>query len=207
MTVQTWWRGVLLDARTADMMDQVAALSGPYIQPSQGSYANGGVAASAGTHDGGGAIDLMNLTPAQYDDLVVVMRQVGFAAWHRTPAQSDWPHHVHGIAVQPNGEWDQGVLSDGAASQVVDYYQGRNGLASGAPDDATRAYVGTTWETYQEENMPLTQADLDNIADAVLNKLKWKYKGQSDEAESLREHVTELRRDVTTIRDRQKEDM
>lgn len=167
---KTTWRGVTLDQRTADMMDEVAALSGSiYVQPSQGSY-SGGVSASAGTHDGGGAIDIMNLTPEEYDRLVPIMRRVGFGAWHRRPDQSNWPHHVHGIAVQPGGKYDQGVLSSGAHSQVIDYYDGLNGLAGRGRDDATRAYVGRTWETYQEEDMALSDKDIDRIANAVWSK-------------------------------------
>jgi hypothetical protein len=134
------------------MMDAVAANMGAlYVQPSQGSYNRGGVAASAGTHDGGGAVDIIvgNLTAATRQRLVREMRRVGFAAWLRTPAQSNWPYHVHAIAVQPGGKNDQGVLSTGAHAQVVDYYNGRNGLARHALDDGPRDYVGVTWETYQ----------------------------------------------------------
>lgn len=171
---RTTWRGVTVDTRTARMLDEVAALTPAdlYVQPSQGSY-SGGVGASAGTHDGCGAVDLMNLTPAQYGQLVEVMRRVGFAAWHRTPQQSSWPHHVHAIAVQPGGRDDRGCLSAAAHNQVRDYYAGRNGLASGAPDDAdaTRAYVGMTWERYEEEHMALSDNDVERIAREVATRV------------------------------------
>jgi hypothetical protein len=150
----TWWRGVLLDTRTADMMDEVVRLCGPdvIIRPTQGSYAGGGVQASAGTHDGGGALDLAGqdagMTGAMRNTIRDAQRQVGFASWVRSPSQSDWPWHIHAEAVQPGGKYDQGCLSSGAAGQVVDYYEGRNGLASGAPDDGPRDWVGVTWETY-----------------------------------------------------------
>jgi hypothetical protein len=72
--------------------------------------------------------------------------------WIRDPSQSDWPWHLHGIAVQPGGKGDRGVLSSGAFGQVDDYYEGRNGLASGAPDDGPRDWVGVTWETYEQGN-------------------------------------------------------
>jgi hypothetical protein len=142
------WRGVLLDSRTAAMMDEVARLVGPdlYVRPTQGSY-SGGVSASAGTHDGGGAIDLAarDLTPGQRARLVAAMRRVGFAAWLRTPAQSDWPYHVHGVAV---GCPD---LSRGAANQVRDYLNGLNGLAGKGRDDGPREHAGTTWEQYRKQ--------------------------------------------------------
>lgn len=151
----TWWRGVQLDQRSADMMTEVDRLL-PHIPiyPSQGSWS--GADASAGTHSGGGAIDVTGLDAAQCDELVATMRRVGWAAWHRTPEQSDWVRHVHGIAVQPGGEWDRGCLSGAAHEQVVDYYDGRNGLASGAPDDGPRQHVGTTWETYEPASDPQT---------------------------------------------------
>jgi hypothetical protein len=152
----TTWHGVTLDERSADMMDEVARLcSGIIIDPTQGSY-SGGVSASAGTHDGGGAIDIAaeDLPQSHRDKIVYEMRRVGWAAWHRTPDQSDWPHHIHGIAVQPGGKGDRGCLSSGAHEQVHDYYEGRNGLASGAPDDGPRDFVGNTWETYLSDNQP-----------------------------------------------------
>lgn len=150
--MSTYWRGVLLDERTAAMMQEVDGLTPETpLDATQGSY-SGGVDASAGTHSGCGAIDLAAaaLNQWQRDNLVQAMRQVGFAAWLRTPAQSDWPYHVHAIAVQPGGKHDRGCLAGAAHDQVIDYYEGRNGLASNAPDDGPRQYVGTTWETYQE---------------------------------------------------------
>ena len=164
-----WWRGVQLDQRTADMIQEVANRSGSiFINPTQGSYSSS-VGASAGTHSGCGALDLMHPTwsVSDYDTVVALMRSVGFAAWHRTPQQSSWPRHVHGIAVQRGGKWDGGCLPGSAHGQVQDYYNGLNGLASRGRDDGPRQYVGTTWESYQEEEMPLTDADLKKIADAV----------------------------------------
>lgn len=88
----------------------------------QGSY-SGSVGASAGTHDGGGAIDLSvaGLSPAARERLVRALREAGFAAWlRRTPTFSI--DHVHAIAV---GDPD---LPPAARSQVRDYFQGRDGL-------------------------------------------------------------------------------
>lgn len=165
-----YWRGVPLDTRTAHMMDEVAIITGPVnVRPTQGSYSGGSVSASAGTHDGGGAIDIAGqdagMTP---DDCYVIRdcgRQVGFAAWVRDPSQSDWPWHIHMEAVQPDGKWDQGVLSSGAHGQVVDYYEGRNGLASGGKDDGPRDWVGVTWESYQAAN-PIEIKD-DTVASVI----------------------------------------
>jgi hypothetical protein len=151
----TYWRGAYTDDRTAAMLDGLVSLLSPAVgakvRPTQGSYAGGGVQASAGTHDGCGAVDLAGqdagMTQTDREQIEAAGRRVGFALWIRTPDQSDWPWHLHGIAVQAGGKWDQGCLSSGAHGQVVDYYEGRNGLASGAPDDGPRTWVGTTWET------------------------------------------------------------
>jgi hypothetical protein len=157
--VSVYWRGALVDERTADMMDEVVRLVGPgvNVRPTQGSY-TGGVSASAGTHNGCGALDLAGqdsgMTQGDREAIRNAQRQVGFASWIRDPSQSDWPWHIHCEAVQPGGKWDQGCLSSGAHGQVVDYFEGRNGLASGAADDGPRQWVGVTWETYQGAKPP-----------------------------------------------------
>jgi hypothetical protein len=143
----TSWHGVTLDARSAAMMDEVARLcDGILIDPTQGSWS--GADASAGTHSGAGAIDIaaVNLPQSHRDKIVYEMRRVGWAAWLRTPAQSDWPYHIHGVACAEPG------LSGAAKDQEQDYYAGRNGLASNAPDDGPRDFVGTTWEDYKQKD-------------------------------------------------------
>lgn len=139
------WGGVTLDNRSAAMMDEVMRLCHVEVRCFQGSY-SGGVSASAGTHSGGGAIDLAPTDPGAYELLVFEMRRVGWAAWHRTPAQGFDPH-IHGIA----GPADPGDLAPAASDQWADYLAGRNGLASGAPDDGPRDFVGVTWETYKQQ--------------------------------------------------------
>src|SRR6188768_2444395 len=131
------WGGVPLNARTAAMMDEAQALYGATITATQGSPSTS-VGASAMTHAGEGVIDV---TGADLDAIVVAMRRVGFAAWHRTPAQG-FVHHVHGVAV------GEPLLDPSAALQVQAYFAGRNGLVSNLPDDGPRDWVGVTWETY-----------------------------------------------------------
>jgi hypothetical protein len=117
------FRGVTLDSRTARMMDVVAMRTSPKIIPTQGSFSTS-VGASAGTHSGTGAIDLSvkGLDAPRVNAIVKVMRQVGFAAWHRLPNEGPWPAHIHGIAVNAPG------LSTAAAKQVAALRRGRNGL-------------------------------------------------------------------------------
>lgn len=196
------WRGARLDSRSRDMIAEVAKIVGNdiYVQPSQGGYNRGGVAASAGTHDAGGAVDVIvaKYSPAQRKRLVEAFRKVGWAAWIRTPYQSNWPWHLHAIAVQPGGKWDQGVLSRGAHSQVVDYYEGRNGLASRARDDATRAYVGTTWESYQRGRKEWDEmASKAEIKAAVREVVREELLGHNDP-------VKKTARTVQTMYERQK---
>jgi hypothetical protein len=162
------WRGVQLDPRSAAMMDEVANIVPAVpVHPTQGSFSSG-VGASAGTHAGGGAIDLRTegLTRGQREDLVAAMRRVGWAAWLRRPGQGPWPMHIHGVAV------DCPSLSPAARVQVADYLAGLNGLANKQPDDGPRDHVGVTWETYQEDPV-ITDADIDKIARKV-----WKYQDE-----------------------------
>ena len=133
----------------------------------QGSY-NQGVSASAGTHDGGGAVDLSiwGLSDDQIWHVLTELRKRGVAAWHRTTAQGFSPH-IHGI--------DSGSthLQWLAASQITDYKNGRNGLASHAADQGPKiAVTPQTWQQIVEgDNMPLTDKDVDKVAAAVVNRL------------------------------------
>jgi hypothetical protein len=141
--------GQTVNQRTFDMLAAVETIVGHDIRVTQGSYNAGGVAASAGTHDGGGAVDIsvIDLGTTQRWNLVKAMRTVGFAAWLRTPSQGNWPYHIHAIAV---GDTD---LSEGARNQVADYYVGRNGLASHAADNTPAEYQVpfTWWEKYTSQ--------------------------------------------------------
>ena len=120
-------RGVTLNRYTETLLERAEAISkslgGPSaIHLSQGSY-HKGVAASAGTHDKGGALDVKvsGLSHKQIETLVKSLRTAGFAAWHRVPPA--FGEHIHAIAI---GDGDVTSL---AASQVQDYFNGRDGLA------------------------------------------------------------------------------
>lgn len=139
---RTTYSGKTVNQRTRDMLAKADSLIAHSIVVTQGSYNAGGVAASAGTHDGGGAVDISaaNLTTTQRWQTVQALRKVGFAAWLRNPNQGPWPYHIHAIAI---GDTD---LASGARDQVADYYVGKNGLASHAADDTPAAYrVPFTW--------------------------------------------------------------
>lgn len=142
----------ITDTRTLAMLKELERLN-PHIdvRVTQGSYRNGATSASAGTHDGGGVLDLhaVTLTREERTELLIDGRRIGFAIWLRTPAQSDWPYHFHAVAIGCSD------LSRSAYQQVLDYHDKQNGLASHGPDDGPAGFYGMTWELYnQMKNAP-----------------------------------------------------
>jgi hypothetical protein len=136
--------GYVVDARTQAMLAEAQRLLGYKLVLSQGSYNPGGDPTSAGTHDGGGVVDISvtGMTAAQRTAVARALRQVGFAAWIRNPSQADWPWHIHAAAINDTD------LSSEAQHQIGDYYLGMNGLANRGPDDGPRIPI-ETWEQYQ----------------------------------------------------------
>src|SRR5262245_2743106 len=91
----------------------------------QGSY-NTGVGASAGTHDGGGAVDLVWFDIKRKNR---ALRGAGcFAGWPRPTLPGVWSAHYHGILIGNDR------ASSGAKAQVGSYRGGRNGLADNGRD-------------------------------------------------------------------------
>lgn len=129
--------GKTLNQRTLDMLERAEARLGYPLHVIQGSYNAGGVSASAGTHDGGGALDVS--ATSNPSEVVRALREVGFAAWHRLPSQGPWSEHIHAIAIGDN------EMSAGAATQVREYYAGQNGLASHLPDDGPKVDPIPVW--------------------------------------------------------------
>ena len=102
------------------------------VTVTQGGYNRGGVAASAGTHDGGGVYDLTKFNAATR---VKNLRKLGVAIWRRKTNQGHWVEHLHGVV---DGD---GTASAGAKNQVTAYHKGRNGLANNAADDGPKPPV------------------------------------------------------------------
>lgn len=114
------FRGVTLDKRTALMVRAAETLlGGQRFDMTQGSYNAGGVAASGGTHDGGGAFDADSPFSRA---AIIALRKVGFAAWRRYPNQGPWGTHIHSI--DPLNR----MLSAAARSQAVSFRAGGDGL-------------------------------------------------------------------------------
>ncbi len=136
-----------VNRRTWNMIEAAEKLAGFTFVITQGSY-NSNVSASAGTHDGGGVVDIRarDLSPRKRGQVVLALRQVGFAAWLRTPGQSKrapWPYHIHAVA---RGDRD---LSKQAAAQIRSYRRARNGLKGDGPDDGPGGYYNMSWDLYR----------------------------------------------------------
>lgn len=133
-----------LNARTMWMLQRAEQLYGGTIPITgagltQGSYNPGGVSASFGTHDGGGAVDLtVRNIPVdwsiKWDDIPLLidsLRLAGFAAWYRDEREGLTPH-IHAIAI---GDRE---LSPAAQAQLTGrygYFRGFDGYprADGVP--------------------------------------------------------------------------
>jgi hypothetical protein len=88
---------------------------------------------SAKTHDGSGVMDIRthDQTSSQVKETVLELRKIGFAAWHRTKANSGFDDHIHAVAI------GDPQLHPQAANQVTAYKNRRNGLSGTreGPDD------------------------------------------------------------------------
>lgn len=138
--------GKQVNTRTRNMLAAADAMLTWSLTLSQGSY-NTSNPSSAGTHDGGGVVDISvsSMTTTQRWQTVKALRTVGFAAWLRNPSQGDWPYHIHAAAVSDPD------MSEPARNQIHDYYFGKNGLANHAADDTPTSYrvAFTWWEKYK----------------------------------------------------------
>ncbi|MEH1124906.1 peptidoglycan-binding protein [Micromonospora sp. CPCC 206061] len=138
--------GRRVNTRTRNMLAAADAMLSWNLVLSQGSYTSANPS-SAGTHDGGGVVDISvtSMTTTQRWETVRALRTVGFAAWLRNPSQGSWPYHIHAAAVSDPD------LASAARNQIHDYYFGKNGLANHAADDTPTAYRAsfTWWEKYR----------------------------------------------------------
>lgn len=130
--VRPAWRGrTNVDALTIAAIERAENIGGHQFVVTQGSYQST-VAASAGTHDGGGAVDLRW---CGHDSCLLALRKAGLWAWHRNPSQGPWPDHIHAVVV------DHPLLAPDAAAQIESARRGRNGLKGDGPDDGPRTPV------------------------------------------------------------------
>ncbi len=123
-----YFRGHRVNVRTRVMIERTETILRSFGFRSrlgiiQGSY-NYGVAASAGTHNGGGAVDIRisYYSTRTADKIVKAMRMAGFAAWRRRWSDGFSPH-IHAIAIKDTR------ASSGAKYQVYEFFRGGDGLA------------------------------------------------------------------------------
>lgn len=135
------FRGHTLDRRTRSaflLMERRYRRAGrhwPKLRIGQGSYASGSL--SAGTHSGGGAVDVMfaGLNPAQRAEVVRQGRRAGFAMWARTGpgwGANGSNDHAHGVLLGHR------TASPQAKAQMAAYRNGRDGLAGNLADHSWR---------------------------------------------------------------------
>lgn len=118
------YHGKAVDRRTQAAIEVAEHRLGYDLTIVQGSYTSA-VGASAGTHAGGGVVDL---APYEHARKVRVLRDLGWAAWYRPARRGVWGPHIHAVLIGHR------TMSPEAAAQVVAYVNGRDGLAAGAAD-------------------------------------------------------------------------
>jgi hypothetical protein len=144
-----------VDRRTAAHLDRtkLALPHGCTLRLLQGCF-NTTVSASAGTHDRTSVVDaeILGMSWAQAQRF---MREQGWAAWWRTPAQGFSAQHLHCVSLG-YGTAPVGVYVPG---QVDDYLQHKTGLVSHAhdpswfpPNIAATVFDYAAWQ--KEQDMP-----------------------------------------------------
>lgn len=182
ITERVYWRGVLLDRRSAAAMDDLAAAVKPWVQPTQGSF-RPTTNYSADTHGGAGAIDIsvIGWTRADENDYIRTARAMGWAAWVRPFIAGLWPRHIHMILIPPSGNRrNDGGLSPGAFQQVRDYYNGLNGLANRGADDGPRVTIRTYEQWLTTEGTKALN---------LIERITSMYKNRDEFEEALRDNA------------------
>jgi hypothetical protein len=118
------WRGAKFDRLTIAALLAVDKRLGYEQHITQGSF-SGSVSASAGTHSGSGAVDIVWIDMPRKTR---AFRRVGWAFWPRPALPGVWGAHGHGILIGNER------ASAGAKAQVSAYKNGRNGLANNGRD-------------------------------------------------------------------------
>jgi len=127
------WRNYKFNYRTKAAVMELESRLGVPVTVLQGSYNAGAVGASGGTHDGGGAVDIMvwGLDPRVVENRA---RRIGFALWHRPKLVVNgkliWDEHYHGILMADK------EMSPAAKWQIDEYLNtpGGDGLTGNNAD-------------------------------------------------------------------------
>lgn len=157
------FRGYKLDPRTVDMILWAEHKAGFGFRITQGSYNKGGVAASAGTHDGGGCVDfsIREVNPMRRVAMVRALKDAGFAAWYRPDRPGVWPPHIHAVAI---GCKD---LAPIAKRQVTAYDAKRDGLVSNNKDSSYRPNPPVIFNEKKGQPVPRVKKILSRVINSM----------------------------------------
>jgi hypothetical protein len=153
--------GQVLTQRVWDLLDFISDTIGKRVYVAQGGFkGSGGASASSGTHSIGDVVDIddANLTEAEVETVVFLLRYWNGCSWYRSPANGWFETGSHIHCVMRDSFYG---LSAGAKQQVDAYDRGLNGLANGGPDYHPRP----TQHHFTKENAVALTAK--EIADAV----------------------------------------
>ncbi len=148
---RTPYSGVTLNARTIAMLKEAGRLRGCTYDVTKGSF-TGPDGSSAGTHAGGGAIDVSVSrggcgTPHA---MVTALTKVGFAAWYRHTGSYVNNKHIHAIAISDLDMSTESAFPGvfDAREQIADWGQGKDGLSRAVVAAMTNTPLHT-WEAYK----------------------------------------------------------
>ena len=137
----TEWDGETVDYMTAAALEAAKREYGGEFHIMQGSHSHD-VAASGGTHGGGGVVDL-SVSDGNWEGAVTALRKIGFAAWVRNVpgyGQAGSGAHIHAVLIGNE------QLSPEAQTQVNSYLNNDDGLSGSRADDSTREYVNNRFD-------------------------------------------------------------
>jgi TP901 family phage tail tape measure protein len=135
------WHGGTFTERFANTLKSAQHIDGKYLPVIQGGFRPR--TSYSGSSHAGDAVDTV-----WNSGRLSAMRRAGVYAWHRTPAQGPWGHHIHGIPKKGygypagSGKWQQG-----------DAARGGNGLKVGG------SYQTAGWAKVGERGPELIQGN------------------------------------------------
>ena len=148
---RTAYSGEILNTRTIAMLKAAGRRLGCTIDVTKGSF-TGPDSSSAGTHAGGGAVDISVARGGcgKPGRVVTALRTVGFAAWYRHTGDFADNKHIHAIAISDLDMSTEtafpGVFD--AREQIVAFAQGKDGLSGAGSGPMTNGPL-QTWERYK----------------------------------------------------------
>jgi hypothetical protein len=190
---KVYFRGVYVNKRTRAMVWAAEDSMSTTFDVYQGSWSTS-VSASALTHSRAGVLDCWP-KGASTTDLTVArravrrLRDVGFAAWLRTPSQGFSSFHIHAVAIGdpglscPPGSANYGY---GAWAQQDEYKVGGDGLAGSLPD--TQPYRPDPPVVFNYQDWLAKQAKLRLALRTLASKVRRLRRKQRQLAKKVHDH-------------------